>query len=105
MAEIPEMCYDGRRMEGSALNGCMLCPRACGADRSVSPGFCGMGTQIRLARAARHLWEEPCISGEKGSGTVIFSGCTLGCIFCQNRRISREGFGMEASPQLSLMHI
>lgn len=74
---------------------CTLCPRHCGAARKERPGFCGMGETLRVARAALHFWEEPCISGERGSGTVFFSGCTLGCIFCQNRSISAGGFGKE----------
>lgn len=81
------------------MNGCELCPRRCGVDRARQTGFCGMGDTIRAARAAKHLWEEPCISGTTGSGTVFFSGCTLGCVFCQNLRISREGFGMKITPQ------
>ena len=74
---------------------CELCPRRCGADRAKAPGFCGMGEQLKVARAALHYWEEPCISGKNGSGTVFFSGCTLGCVFCQNRNISAGGFGKE----------
>lgn len=76
---------------------CELCPRRCGAERTEKPGFCGMGERLKVARAALHYWEEPCISGESGSGTVFFSGCTLGCIFCQNRSISAGGFGKEIS--------
>ena len=76
---------------------CRLCPRMCGADRSASRGFCGMGENPVIARAALHMWEEPCISGVRGSGTVFFSGCTLRCIFCQNHSISREGVGIEVS--------
>ena len=72
---------------------CELCPRRCGKR----PGFCGVGEEVKIARAALHLWEEPCISGGSGSGTVFFSGCTLGCIFCQNREISAGGFGQEIS--------
>ena len=74
---------------------CMLCPRRCGGGRTetAGTGVCRMGTQPVVARAAAHLWEEPCISGEKGSGTVFFSGCTLRCVFCQNREISAGGFG------------
>lgn len=76
--------------------GCRLCPRACGADRSRperSDGFCRAGSQIYVARAAAHFWEEPCLSGQRGSGTVFFSGCSLGCVFCQNREISRPSPG------------
>ncbi len=68
---------------------CTLCPRKCNVDREVTTGFCGVPGQLRVARAALHYWEEPCISGENGSGTIFFSGCTLRCVFCQNREISR----------------
>ena len=74
---------------------CELCPRRCGVDRARETGFCGMGAGLKAARAALHFWEEPCISGTKGSGTVFFSGCTLRCAFCQNRAISAGGFGKE----------
>lgn len=71
------------------MNNCTLCPRMCGADRlSGKTGSCGMTCEIKLARASLHMWEEPCISGECGSGTVFFSGCSLGCVFCQNKDIS-----------------
>ncbi len=73
---------------------CDLCPRKCGANRKDGNiGFCGGGKDVKIARAALHLWEEPCISGESGSGTVFFSGCTMRCIFCQNREISRGEAG------------
>lgn len=78
---------------------CTLCPRMCGVDRRSQTGFCGCGSRLRAARAALHTWEEPCLSGPEGSpggsGTVFFSGCTLRCCFCQNHRISSEGFGAE----------
>lgn len=68
---------------------CLLCPRKCGINRSTGQtGVCGVSDEIRVARAALHYWEEPCISGEKGSGAVFFSGCSLHCVFCQNREIS-----------------
>lgn len=76
---------------------CTLCPRKCKADRSTRLGYCGAGDQIRLARAMPHHWEEPCISGSRGSGTIFFSGCTLRCVFCQNRVISTENFGKAVS--------
>lgn len=85
-------------------NGCGLCPRACGAVRSRDPGRCGGGARARVARAALHPWEEPCISGSRGSGTVFFSGCELGCVFCQNREISRGNFGREI-PEAQLAEI
>lgn len=72
---------------------CTLCPRRCGADRINGVGVCHCGMEIRIARVALHHWEEPCISGETGSGTVFFSGCALGCVFCQNRKISRGAVG------------
>lgn len=78
-------------------NGCVLCPRECGAGRRAGQtGFCGVpsGT-IVCARAALHMWEEPCISGEKGSGAVFFGGCPLRCVYCQNREIARGGAGKE----------
>lgn len=77
------------------MPGCTLCPRRCGVDRRVKTGFCGMGEAPKLARAALHFWEEPCISGTRGSGTVFFSGCTLRCAFCQNYEISHLGQGKE----------
>ena len=68
---------------------CLLCPRKCGINRGTGQtGVCGVSAEIKVARAALHYWEEPCISGEKGSGAVFFSGCSLHCVFCQNREIS-----------------
>lgn len=74
---------------------CSLCPRRCHAERTEyeGSGFCRMGTLPVVARAARHMWEEPCLSGTRGSGTVFFSGCTLGCVFCQNEAISHHPLG------------
>lgn len=75
---------------------CSLCPRACGANRAAgAAGFCGAADTLKVARAALHYWEEPCISGSEGSGTVFFSGCTLKCCYCQNYNISAENFGRE----------
>lgn len=78
---------------------CTLCPRKCGADRTSRTGFCGGGNGIRAARAALHHWEEPCISGTNGSGTVFFTGCHLRCCFCQNLPISLENTGADISPE------
>ena len=75
------------------INNCSLCPRECGADRYTGTGFCGCGANIRAAKAYLHMWEEPCISGTRGSGTVFFSGCNLKCCFCQNYKISHENHG------------
>lgn len=83
----------------SMLNNCTLCPRNCGVDRTKTTGFCGATDKIKIARAALHFWEEPCISGSRGSGTVFFSGCNLACRFCQNYSISRECFGKEITPE------
>ena len=77
------------------LKKCTLCPRNCGVDRMKKVGFCGAGEHIKVSRAALHFWEEPCISGTKGSGTVFFSGCNLACRYCQNYEISIGGFGEE----------
>ncbi len=76
---------------------CTLCPRKCRVDRSETTGFCGMGNTPKLARAALHFWEEPCISGTRGSGALFFSGCTLRCCYCQNHSLSHEGHGKEIS--------
>ncbi len=78
---------------------CTLCPRACGADRAVKPGFCGLGETMLIARIAPHLWEEPPISGTRGTGAVFFSGCTLRCAYCQNGDISHRNAGRPFSPE------
>ena len=71
------------------LERCVLCPRKCGINRKKGQtGYCGMSADIKIARASLHMWEEPCISGENGSGTVFFTGCPLKCVFCQNRNIA-----------------
>lgn len=72
---------------------CNLCPRKCGVDRNIKSGFCKAEADIKAARASLHMWEEPPISGKNGSGTVFFSHCNLKCVFCQNYKISSEGFG------------
>lgn len=76
---------------------CTLCPRKCGADRAMNVGFCGMSDKLKAARAGLHFWEEPCISGTNGSGTVFFSGCVMRCCYCQNHEISAHGKGKEIS--------
>ena len=78
---------------------CVLCPRRCEADRDKTKGSCGIGNRIKVARAALHYWEEPCISGDKGSGAVFFSGCALHCVYCQNREISDGRAGAEISTE------
>lgn len=83
---------------GRETASCRLCPRECRANRLAGErGRCGVTGRVKVARAALHMWEEPCISGEKGSGTVFFSGCSLGCVYCQNRAISDGRAGKEMS--------
>ena len=85
------MCWRSR-------SDCTLCPRRCHANRAAGQtGFCGQTAQLRAARAALHFWEEPCISGDCGSGTVFFSGCSLQCIFCQNHEIALGESGKSIS--------
>ncbi|MBO7297272.1 MAG: radical SAM protein, partial [Clostridia bacterium] len=79
------------------MDKCKACPRGCGIDRNMHRGYCGQSNAFRIARADLHMWEEPCISGTRGSGTVFFSGCNLGCVFCQNYRVSHRGQGIEIS--------
>jgi len=76
------------------LNNCTLCPRNCNVDRTMGKkGYCGQDDKLVVARAALHMWEEPCISGERGSGTVFFSGCSVGCVYCQNHNIAKGKAG------------
>lgn len=77
---------------------CSICPRNCAVQRNIKTGVCGVSENFRVARAAPHFWEEPCLSGTKGSGTVFFSGCNLGCVYCQNQQVSHEAFGKDVSP-------
>ena len=83
----------------SVYNECMLCARNCRIDRTRQIGYCKMSDQIYLSRAALHMWEEPPISGTKGSGTIFFSGCSLSCVFCQNADISRGRSGRAVSAE------
>ena len=86
---------------------CTLCPRNCKAVRRTdsSRGYCQTGTNIRVARIAPHRWEEPCISGTNGSGTIFFSGCVLSCVFCQNSKISTGGYGKDITTDELIGHI
>ncbi|MBE5813056.1 MAG: radical SAM protein [Clostridiales bacterium] len=78
------------------LENCKLCPRNCGVNRiNNQTGFCSATDKLKVARASLHMWEEPCISGTNGSGTIFFSHCSLKCIFCQNNNISQNNFGKE----------
>ncbi len=78
---------------------CNCCPRHCNVDRNAATGFCKSPEAFRVSRAALHYWEEPCISGKQGSGTVFFSGCNLKCVFCQNYEISHNNKGIEVSDE------
>ena len=78
---------------------CSLCPRMCMTDREITTGYCGVKNTLRVARAALHFWEEPCISGEEGSGAVFFTGCNLRCVFCQNYQIARAEQGKEITTE------
>jgi putative pyruvate formate lyase activating enzyme len=76
---------------------CSICPRHCGVNRTETTGYCGAGAEVTVARAFLHPWEEPCISGTRGSGTVFFTGCNLRCRYCQNYPISHQGIGKPIS--------
>lgn len=78
---------------------CSICPRKCGIERKNANGFCKSPEEFKVARAALHFWEEPCISGKNGSGAVFFSGCNLQCVYCQNYEISRDNKGIEISSE------
>lgn len=87
-------------MKEIAEKNCRLCPRSCNVIRKEGiRGFCGETDKIRISRAALHMWEEPCISGEEGSGTVFFTGCNMRCVFCQNYRISNGEVGKEITEE------
>lgn len=76
-----------------------MCPRACGVDRAVNLGYCRSTDSMRIGLVSRHMWEEPPISGVRGSGTIFFSGCNLGCVYCQNYELSRGNTGREVTPK------
>lgn len=96
--EFPTIDPDIEQALAGLLSSCALCPRACGVDRlSGKRGFCGADGRLRVARAALHHWEEPCISGEAGSGTVFFSYCPMHCVYCQNRSIAAGDTGSQIS--------
>ena len=90
-------------MGDESVNGfyesCKLCPRECGVNRKKVKGFCGASEKAMISRVSRHRYEEPVLCGEGGSGTVFFSGCSLRCVFCQNKDISRGETGREFSPE------
>ncbi len=79
--------------------GCELCPRRCRVNRTKETGFCGAGERAKVALVSLHPWEEPCLTGDRGAGTVFFSHCNLKCCFCQNHEISHSGKGIEVSDE------
>jgi putative pyruvate formate lyase activating enzyme len=81
------------------MENCFLCPRKCGIDRSLAAGFCGAREVPLVAKCMLHQWEEPFLSGTRGSGAVFFSGCNLGCVYCQNHEIRDGGIGEEMSAE------
>ena len=87
----------GQALGGITMSNCDICPRQCGANRDIERGYCGADSSIRIARAAKHMWEEPIICGKGGSGTIFFSGCSLGCEFCQNALLSHENYGTKVT--------
>lgn len=103
MEEKKEICLEKKCPDYETIQfpeSCLLCPRECNVDRLAGKtGRCHVDAGIKVARAALHMWEEPCISGTEGSGTVFFSGCSLGCIYCQNRAISGGKSGLVISEE------
>lgn len=99
--ELCPLCLRERRSADSwwAKMYCKACPRSCNIDRENKRGFCKSPIYPVICRAALHFWEEPCISGKNGSGTIFFKGCSLRCAFCQNYEISRDGEGKICSPE------
>jgi len=81
------------------ITNCNLCPRRCGVNRTKRVGFCGAGEKVRIALVSLHQWEEPCLVGDKGAGTVFFSYCSLRCVYCQNHAISHGGQGVEVTTE------
>ena len=81
------------------ITNCNLCPRRCGVNRTKRVGFCGAGEKVRIALVSLHQWEEPCLVGAKGAGTVFFSYCNLRCVYCQNHAISHGGQGVEVTTE------
>ena len=81
----------------NTLKKCQLCPRMCGIDRFSEVGFCGASDKVKVALVSLHQWEEPCLTGAKGAGTIFFSNCNLRCRFCQNHQISQNGYGVEVA--------
>ena len=76
---------------------CNLCPRQCNVDRSANVGYCNVGEKFKIGKIMKHMWEEPCISGDNGSGAIFFAGCNMGCFYCQNEKLSKGLVGKEYS--------
>ena len=94
------------RESSMILENCRLCARSCGVNRMKNrAGRCGQTEELVVARAALHMWEEPCISGREGSGTVFFVGCPLGCVFCQNRDIAAGSVKSGAGKKISISRL
>ena len=91
------ICQEQEGCMTEEYGSCHLCPRNCGVDRNITKGACGVGSTLQASRASLHFWEEPCISGKRGSGTIFFSGCSLKCVYCQNHEISHGSSGKEIS--------
>lgn len=87
------------------LTNCRICPRQCGSNRYNRSGACGAGAEVLAAKAFLHQWEEPCISGEKGSGTIFFSGCNMRCVFCQNHIISQNTSSSLVGKEISIQQL
>ena len=79
------------------LKNCCLCPRKCGINRYEQKGYCGANNKLKIAHYSLHMWEEPIISGDTGSGTIFFSNCNMKCMYCQNKKISLDGYGKYTS--------
>jgi putative pyruvate formate lyase activating enzyme len=94
---LPEGTFNLENMQ-SLYENCQLCPRACGVDRTQQAGVCGARSVLKVGRAALHWWEEPCLVGNRGSGAVFFSHCSLGCVYCQNKQLA-AGSGLEISAE------
>ncbi len=86
-------------IESAKYESCCICPRNCRINRNEREGYCGVKSILKVSRAALHYWEEPPVSGKRGSGTVFFSGCNMGCVYCQNKEISRGTLGEEISAE------
>ena len=98
MSKVTDRRVNLQMRKDSILEDCTLCPRQCHVNRVMGQkGYCKETADVVVARAALHMWEEACISGKDGSGTVFFAGCNMGCVFCQNYHIARNEVGKKIS--------